>query len=716
MKEETTSDSTDLSNNVPASTSIPSGDNNDNNNKHSGGFYLRWSRIRKTVDVQDNGGGGLMRSSIAGRRASSAPLSRTFSSAALSTATTTKETKDILCEASGYAAPGEVLVCMGPSGSGKTSLLNCLSGRTSYQEGTISINGERLTGHKMKKVLSKTAYVKQADIFFEHLTVQDQLTYTALLRLPSTMKRDQKHDEVARIISLLRLGKVAENPISMCSGGEKKRVNIGTELLTDPMVLLLDEPTSGLDSTSAVSLIRLLSSLARDQGKTVLTTIHQPSSQLFRSFDRLLMISEGHVVYFGTPVASLDYLRNQNLACPEGYNAADHWMDLLVMDHETMKEREGDDENQNNNNNEQGQEQGDDNGSTHSSHGHGRRQIPRLQLQLAWDNEAVAEEMDAALIDGGDDKSVNTDASDANNNNNNKKGHAYDDVKKYNTSWATQFSVLIHRSLKGSRSSIFTTLNMIKSVAIGLVVGLIWWRMPYTERTVSDRSSYFFFTMAFWVFDSMFGALMAFPTEKVVILKERASASYHLSAYFLAKTCSDAPVRLVLPFLYMCCSFWMAGVDERFGVFLASTGCTLLSVLAGESLGLLVGASISEMDKAMTVLTVSSLGLMLLGGFFVENIPSFVKWAKYFSPFKYAFDGSLQLVFDRDVPCDGSGKLENLCNGSDTGYAKASDVISQTLGVQGSIAFNVGMLFVIVLVPRYVAYLALRAQKGGDRS
>lgn len=213
----------------------------------------------------------------------------------------------------------------------------------------------------------------------------------------------------------------------------------------------------------------------------------------------------------------------------------------------------------------------------------------------------------------------------------------------------------------------------------------------------------------------MFNALMSFPAEKVVILKERASASYHLSAYFMAKTTSDAPVRLVLPFLYMTTSFWMAGIDDRFGVFLASTGCTLLSVLAGESLGLLVGASISAMDKALTVMTISTLTLMLLGGFFVENIPSFVKWARFLSPFKYAFDGSLQLVFDRDVPCDGTGALENLCRGRSEGYAASEDVL-KTLGVQGSISFNIGMLFVICLLPRYLAYLALRRQKGVERS
>jgi ABC-type multidrug transport system permease subunit len=191
--------------------------------------------------------------------------------------------------------------------------------------------------------------------------------------------------------------------------------------------------------------------------------------------------------------------------------------------------------------------------------------------------------------------------------------------------------------------------------------------------------------------------------------------SYHLSAYFMAKTTSDAPVRLILPFLYMVISFWMAGIDDRVSTFVGSVGCTLLSVLAGEAIGLFVGAAIYDLEVALTVMTVSTLFLMLLGGFFVENVPAFIDWGKYISPFKYAFDSSLQLVFDRPVPCDGSGSLGNLCGGSSTGAASSEEVI-QYIGIQGTVGFNVGMLLLICFLPRYGAYVALRLKKEGDRS
>ena len=613
------------------------------------------------------------------------------------------------------------------------------------------------SGSDMKRLMSKIAYVKQDDIFFEHLTVRDQLGYTALLRLPQLWTHTRKMNEVDRIIRLLRLTKVADSKIQMLSGGEKKRVNIGTELLTDPAVLLLDEPTSGLDSTSAVALIQMLSKLARNSNKTIITSIHQPSSALFFGFDRLIMLAEGHVVYFGQPKQSLLYLKQHGLDCPLGYNGADHWMDLLVQDSAIDDDEDddiiedGDVENttaivavtttavSSSDGTGSGTNTDDDDkddygipivqrSSKNSTVGRMRGErnqatsmTTRQRLINAWDKEAVAEQMDAhvqmdntkrmssLLFDaGGGSSMMIANSSSSNNNNKNKE------PSKYATSWGLQYRTLVHRSLKNSRSAIFTPINVIKSCALGIISGLLWYQMDYTESRVFDRSSYFFFTMTFWVFDAMFQSFMAFPSERTVILKERASGSYRLSAYFMGKTTSEMPARLVLPLIYMVISFWMASISTSFSMFVATTFISLLSVMAGEAIGLLVGATIYDTEKGMTFMTVISLFLALVGGFFVENVPSFLVWTKYLSPFKYSFDASLQLVFDKPVPCDGSGALEALCGGSSTGYAQPEQVI-QYLGVQGSVGFNVGILIAIGLVPRYLAYLALRAKKEGDR-
>ena len=196
----------------------------------------------------------------------------------------------------------------------------------------------------MKKTI---AYVLQDDIFFNNLTVREQLYYTAVLRLPecttptpatnsntqnnsfwsrlcsfSGMNSPNYHNkmnEVNAIIKLLRLEKCADTPIALVSGGERKRCNIGTELLTAPKILLLDEPTSGLDSTAANSLILTLRQLAA-HGLTIATSIHQPSSKIFYSFDQLFLLADGHVVYNGPPSKCLAYFSSLHYHPPTDYN------------------------------------------------------------------------------------------------------------------------------------------------------------------------------------------------------------------------------------------------------------------------------------------------------------------------------------------------------------------------------------------------------------
>ena len=211
------------------------------------------------------------------------------------------------------------------------------------------------------------------------------------------------------------------------------------------------------------------------------------------------------------------------------------------------------------------------------------------------------------------------------------------------------------------------------------------------------------------------------PDTMHMILQERASSSYHLSAYFMAKTTSEAPTRLCLPVIYMTISFWLAGISNRFALYILSTLISLLSVMAGEAFGLMIGASIDRLDRALTTSTVYILSMMLIGGFYVENVPGFVAWIKYFSPFKYAFDASRELIFDRDVPCDGSGELQDLCSVSDglsNGNIDKSvppEELLKFLRVHGGLGFNVGMLIVLGFVPRYLAFLALKFRKGGER-
>lgn len=123
------------------------------------------------------------------------------------------------------------------------------------------------------------------------------------------------------------------------SGGERKRTSIGVELITDPSLILLDEPTSGLDSFKALQIVRLLDRQAK-KGKTVITTIHQPSSEAFQTFDRLILMMDGYIVYQGKAKDSTSYFATMGFNCPSRSNPADFFMKVLTVNYPKEKEDE----------------------------------------------------------------------------------------------------------------------------------------------------------------------------------------------------------------------------------------------------------------------------------------------------------------------------------------------------------------------------------------
>ncbi|XP_026447179.1 ABC transporter G family member 22-like isoform X3 [Papaver somniferum] len=238
--------------------------------------------------------------------------------------------KNILNGITGSASPGEVLALMGPSGSGKTTLLNLLSGRLieSASGGSITYNDQQYS----KSLKRRIGFVTQDDVLFPHLTVRETLTYAALLRLPKTLTKQHKAQRAVEIICDLGLERCQDTMIGGTfvrgiSGGERKRVCIGNEILLNPSLLFLDEPTSGLDSTTALRMVRMLHEIAK-AGKTVVTTIHQPSSRLFHKFDKLILLGKGSLLYFGNASEAMVYFSSIGCTPLIAMNPAEFLVDL----------------------------------------------------------------------------------------------------------------------------------------------------------------------------------------------------------------------------------------------------------------------------------------------------------------------------------------------------------------------------------------------------
>ncbi|KAL0410213.1 UNVERIFIED_CONTAM: ABC transporter G family member 22 [Sesamum latifolium] len=238
--------------------------------------------------------------------------------------------KDILNGITGSVNPGEVLALMGPSGSGKTTLLSLLGGRVreSTYGGSITYNDQSYS----KSLKSRIGFVTQDDVLFPHLTVKETLTYAARLRLPRTLTKEEKDQRASDVIYELGLERCRDTMIGGSfvrgvSGGERKRVCIGNEIIVNPSLLFLDEPTSGLDSTTALRILETLHGIA-EAGKTVITTIHQPSSRLFLKFDKLILLGKGSLLYFGKAAEAMVYFSSVGCSPLIAMNPAEFMLDL----------------------------------------------------------------------------------------------------------------------------------------------------------------------------------------------------------------------------------------------------------------------------------------------------------------------------------------------------------------------------------------------------
>lgn len=168
--------------------------------------------------------------------------------------------------------------------------------------------------------------------FIETLTVLETLTFAAKMRLPRSMSNADKIARVHSVMQELNLThikdtKVGGTVIRGISGGEKRRVTIGIELLSSPSVLLLDEPTSGLSSTDALNVANAIKDLSK-KGRTVILTVHQPRSDIYELFDDLLLLSQGKVVYFGKAQSATSYFEALGHETPVGWNVADYFCKL----------------------------------------------------------------------------------------------------------------------------------------------------------------------------------------------------------------------------------------------------------------------------------------------------------------------------------------------------------------------------------------------------
>jgi ABC-type multidrug transport system ATPase subunit len=479
-------------------------------------------------------------------------------------------TKTILNNISGTVHPGKLTALMGPSGSGKTSLLNTLAGRTKQAKGlkltgTICVNGEPVTSWSSYRRLC--AYVEQDDLLFHTLTVTETLMLAAQLRLPRKMTYQEKVERVQQVMGELGLRKCANTRIGNSkfrgvSGGERKRVSIGLEILRGPLVLFLDECTSGLDSFQALRVVDTLKDLARN-GRTVVTSIHQPRSSIYSLFDDMILLSEGQLMYAGSAQDLVTYYHRLGFDMPKNFNPADFALDLVSVDvrNEALE-----------------------------AESRARQQRIAEQATLNFPVPKIA----APIATGAGSSSFR-----------NLLVEKYESESKYafEAPIYLQFLLLTQRAVRQKlRDPTLIFIPIFIAVFFGLILGFVYFQnaQNFSQKAIQDKAGMLFFISLNQSFNGIIAVVSTFPVEKSIVLRERSARSYSVFPYFFSKILADLPM-LICPFLFFTLAYWLAGFAAVAKTYFASLFICLLLYMTANGIGLVASAFMNSPEGAQAI-------------------------------------------------------------------------------------------------------------------
>lgn len=575
-------------------------------------------------------------------------------------------TKTLLNDISGEARDGEILAVLGASGSGKSTLIDALANRIAKGslKGTVTLNGETLESRLLKVI---SAYVMQDDLLFPVLTVEETLMFAAEFRLPRSLSKSKKKMRVQALIDQLGLRNAAKTIIGDeghrgVSGGERRRVSIGIDIIHDPIILFLDEPTSGLDSTSAFMVVKVLQRIAQS-GSIVIMSVHQPSYRILGLLDRLIFLSRGQPVYSGSPVNLPRYFADFGHPIPESENRTEFALDLirelegspggtksLVEFNKSWQNK------QNSSNHSEISETSD----RHHQHG--------LSLK-----EAITASISRGKLVSG-----------ATNNNVNPSSM----VPRFANPFWIEMAVLGKRSMMNSRRQPELFGIRLGAVMVtGFILATIFWQLDNSPKGVQERIGFFAFAMS-TTYYSCADALPVFLQQRYIFMRETAYNAYRRSSYVLSHAIVSLPPLIFLALAFSALTFWAVGLDGGLSGYFFYFLVILASFWAGNSFVTFLSGVVPHVMLGYTIVVAILAYFLLFSGFFINRnrIPDYWIWFHYISLVKYPYEAVLQNEFSDPMRCFVKGVqiFDNTPLGAvpDALKLKLLDSMSDTLGTR----------------------------------
>ncbi|TPX58866.1 hypothetical protein PhCBS80983_g02858 [Powellomyces hirtus] len=544
-----------------------------------------------------------------------------------------RESPSILRNVNFHVPPGQLLAIMGGSGSGKTTLLNALAGRVNGAQtaGTVSMNGDPA---KAYIATGRVAYVQQNDQLLPYLTVRETLRYAARLRLPNDMSREDKYKLVENVILELGLKECADTIIGDdrrkgCSGGEKRRVSVGVQLLLNPSVIFMDEPTTGLDAFTSLSLVETLVSLCR-KGRTICVSIHQPRSDIFELFDYIVLLTRGDLVYSGRRADVLDHFAKQSHEIPAQMNPADFLIDVSSVDNSDL----------------------------------GAEESSTLRIKLLveyWEKEngrnipPERPERNESLTSVVE----NTPGSGQQSTENLSS-------RRIGASPWSQTLILADRTFRNLLQDRLTLWGSVLEVLIlATAVGLIFYKLDETESGILGRKSLLYITASVQNYLGLMFMVFKLSMEMKVFDRERLDKMYGVVPYLLGWLIANFLLYTLLSCLFAVIIYYMTALrtDEVYhlGVF-ALANVLMQFVTIGWAYFCISWAR----DFATASLIANSFFTFLStsSGFFiqVDEIPVYLRWFKHISYITYGYNllATNEFSDNNYECCDGAAILRSL--------------------------------------------------------
>lgn len=501
---------------------------------------------------------------------------------------------------------------------------------------------------------------QQEDILTAVLTVEETLIFSASFYTASEAEQKRRADDA---ISLLGLEKQRQTPVGNIilrglSGGQRRRLSVGNELVAAPGILLLDELTSGLDSTAANSVMTSMQRVCKLRHTTMVVNIHQPAETLFKLADSLLLLSGGRVAYCGAAPGAVGYFTEKmQKPVPEMTSSSEYLLDLINSDFTDP--------------------------------------VVVNEILDAWpeisEHTATLTHMIEAVKKDDGDPNVN-----------NRTTDPIENVLKQNVGvgFAHHTWVLTKRCfLNALRNPLVIWLRMFMYVALSLMIGTVWLRIGNKADVVVDIVGVLFFVAAFMVFMSV-SVLPAFLEEKAVFVRERANGSYSVPAFVIAHTIVDVPFMALQALVCGSIVYWLVGLNAAWDRFLFFLLDLFVSFMVAESIMLLVSAVVPVAIVGIALGAMIYGAFMIVQGFFVklENIGWWWRWMHWIGMHSYSFSAFMYNEFHGrhfDPAPDAAGGPQP---------AIAGDVILAMYDFDGTDKWtNVAVLVVMAIIYRGIA-------------